>query len=66
MWIDKSHGSFKKKKKLLSFSTESNFLLLQGHTLVSILTLEQVFGEILKRGDMYVERTISLTISGEY
>ncbi|XP_031778710.1 nucleolar complex protein 4 homolog B [Nasonia vitripennis] len=35
----------------------------EGHTLACILTMETIFGELLKRGDMYVERTISLTIS---
>ncbi|KAJ8679896.1 hypothetical protein QAD02_015683 [Eretmocerus hayati] len=35
----------------------------EGHTLACILTVETIFSEMLKRGDMYVERTISLTVS---
>ncbi|XP_011506316.1 PREDICTED: nucleolar complex protein 4 homolog B [Ceratosolen solmsi marchali] len=35
----------------------------ESYTLACILTIETIFGEVLKRGDMYVERTISLTIS---
>lgn len=44
-----------------------NFLfpLLQESTCSCLLTLETIFVEVLRRGDMYQERTITLTISGK-
>lgn len=31
-----------------------------------MMTLETIFIEVLRRGDMYLERTIAITISGKY
>lgn len=41
------------------------FTLLQESTYLCLLTIETIFVEVLKRGDMYLENTITLTISGK-
>jgi len=49
----------------LKFRIRKNCFYLQDSTCSCLLTIETIFVEVLKRGDMYMERTIALTISGK-